>query len=120
MLEAAIEAADRCGYVFVICANSKECERLAWRCAKMCGVEVVGMPKVYTQKRGQITFETSRSCQLMWEDLHVHGAFPACEVIVDHYAIESEFAKMLEMLHRFDPEGAHAENPHYPVEETQA
>lgn len=37
-----------------------------------------------------------------WERLSGRGMHPNCVVLVDHYAIESKFAVMLEMLHRYD------------------
>ena len=37
-----------------------------------------------------------------WESMRLRGAHPNCVVLADHYAIETHFAKVLEMLHRFD------------------
>ena len=39
---------------------------------------------------------------LDWKTMRLEHAHPNCVVLVDHHAIESEYAGMLEMLHRFD------------------
>lgn len=54
-----------------------------------------------------IKFETARERGLGnmdWETMSLQGAHPNCVVLVDHYAIESKFAAVLEMLHRYDAE----------------
>lgn len=38
-----------------------------------------------------------------WQTMTLVGAHPNCVVLVDHYAIEQTWSRMLEMLHRFDP-----------------
>jgi hypothetical protein len=37
-----------------------------------------------------------------WERMRLRGAHPNCVVLVDHYAIESRYASLLRMLHRWD------------------
>lgn len=37
-----------------------------------------------------------------WQTLALRGAHPNCVVLVDHYAIESHFARMLRMLTAYD------------------
>lgn len=37
-----------------------------------------------------------------WVTMSLRGAHPNCCVLVDHYAIESRFSLMLEMLKRYD------------------
>lgn len=52
-----------------------------------------------------IKFEAARESGLGnmdWETMSLQGAHPNCAVLVDHYAIESKFAAVLEMLHRYD------------------
>lgn len=49
---------------------------------------------------GSITFEIPN--RFDWCNMRANGMHPSCVVLADHYTIESEFAKVLEMLHRFD------------------
>lgn len=52
-----------------------------------------------------IKFETPDSVEnFCWRTMSLTGAHPNCVVLVDHFAIESHFAEMLDMLHRFDPD----------------
>lgn len=37
-----------------------------------------------------------------WDTVKLIGTHSNCVVLVDHYAIETHFADVLEMLHRFD------------------
>ena len=39
-----------------------------------------------------------------WRSMRLKGAHPNCVVLVDHFAIEQQFAAVLEMLHRYDPQ----------------
>lgn len=41
---------------------------------------------------------------LDWMTLKLRGAHPNCVVLVDHYAIESRFARLWEMMHAYDSE----------------
>lgn len=41
-----------------------------------------------------------------WQRMELRGAHENCVVLADHYAIESNWPRMLEMLHRFDPPAA--------------
>ena len=51
-----------------------------------------------------VKVETAKSAgNFDWEQLRLVGAHPNCVTLIDHYAIESRFARVLEMLHRFDP-----------------
>ncbi len=51
-----------------------------------------------------IKFETPASLgKFDWRSLRLSGAHPNCVVLVDHFAIEQQFAAVLEMLHRYDP-----------------
>lgn len=50
-----------------------------------------------------VKFETPSSPgNFDWREMRLLGAHPSCAVLVDHYTIECHFAKVLEMLHRFD------------------
>lgn len=50
-----------------------------------------------------IKFETAQTLgNFDWRTMRLAGAHPNSVVIADHYAIEAEFAAMLEMLHRYD------------------
>lgn len=54
-----------------------------------------------------IKFETIGSLRnLDFETLTLRGAHPNCVVLVDHYAIECRFSRVLEMLHKFDNHAA--------------
>ena len=37
-----------------------------------------------------------------WEQMRLWGSHPNCVVLVDHFCIESQYAAMLRMLHRWD------------------
>jgi hypothetical protein len=50
-----------------------------------------------------IKFETAHSMgDFDWRTMSLAGAHKNCIVLADHYAIETEFSAMLEMLHRYD------------------
>lgn len=50
-----------------------------------------------------IKVETPDSCgNFDWFTLSLRGAHPRCAVLVDHFAIESKFARMLQMLTAYD------------------
>lgn len=50
-----------------------------------------------------IKFETSQSlANFDWSTMIMRGAHPNCLVFVDHWAIESRYRAVLEMLHRWD------------------
>lgn len=57
-----------------------------------------------------IKFETPTSMSNFdWPTMSPKGAHPNCVVLVDHYAIESYFSRMLAVLHRYDKEKPNAE-----------
>ena len=37
-----------------------------------------------------------------WEQMRLWGSHPNCVVLVDHHVIESRYASLLRMLHRWD------------------
>lgn len=39
-----------------------------------------------------------------WHLMQIRGAHPNCITLVDHYAIERRFKRLLEELHRYDAE----------------
>lgn len=50
-----------------------------------------------------IKFETVNSLEgFDWFTMRIQGMHPNCLVLADHYTIESRFAPVLEMLHRYD------------------
>jgi hypothetical protein len=50
-----------------------------------------------------VKFETPASLPSFdFRTMQLKGAHPNCRVFVDHWAIESEYAKMMSELHRFD------------------
>lgn len=57
-----------------------------------------------------IKFEsTSSLSNFDWLAMRLRGDHPNCVVLVDHYAIETYFSRVLEMLHRYDKEKPNAE-----------
>jgi hypothetical protein len=58
-------------------------------------------------KNGEIVFFRAESGNIDWENLTIRG-YPSTEdktvVLVDHYVIEMKFKKLLNMLHRYDPD----------------
>ena len=96
MLSEAVKLAEHGRAVCVIAADSREQERLH---------SLLG-------ERGDklgIKIETDSSPgNFCWEQMRLIGAHPNCVVLVDHYAIESRFGRILEMLHLFDPEPVRA------------
>ena len=85
MLAHAVQLAKAGRAVYIIAANAREEERLQRLVPEGLG----------------ITVETD-SCDLDWTTMALPGAHPNCIVLADHYAIESRFAKMLDMLTRYD------------------
>ena len=74
--------------VYIIAANKQDQKRLR---------ALVGEPA------HGIKIETPESMGTFdWQSLTVPGAWPQVVVLVDHYAIESQFGKMLTMLHAYD------------------
>ena len=57
-----------------------------------------------------IKFETPTTLSNFdWGTMTLTGAYQNCAVLVDHYAIESHFSRLLAMLHRYDKEKPNAE-----------
>jgi hypothetical protein len=74
--------------VYVVVANMNEILRVE----RLLGADIGGI-KVET--------ETSLG-NLDWQTMRMLGAHPNCVVLVDHFVIESRFAKALAMLHAYD------------------
>lgn len=92
MMEDAFRLARGGRAVYVVAANRQEQMRL----------QTLGGEEA---QRLEIKFETPHSLgNFSWTTMALRGAHPNCEVLVDHYAIESEFAQVFEMLHRYDEE----------------
>jgi thymidine kinase len=45
----------------------------------------------------------SQSSEWDWNEMRQHGLPLETEYLIDHYAIEKKYAKILQALHRFDP-----------------
>lgn len=74
--------------VYIVAANKIEAENIQYRIgAKTSSIKV----------NTEITLSN-----FDWETMSLLGAHPNCVVLVDHYAIESKFPKLLEMLYRYD------------------
>ena len=105
MMQAAIAEASKGRYVFVVMANVSQIQNQKdWVLDEFASVtKSVGGMKIYiADKGGCIQFDTIYSRQFKPESLSFIGAHPKCQVFVDHYAIESRYAKLLSQLHRFD------------------
>ena len=95
-------------YVFVVAASMEHRDLLIRRFLELHAVQGkqadqntrLCHDKVY-HRGGQILFCVPVQ-QLEWETLRMLNAHRSCVVLVDHWAIETRFAPMLEMLHRFD------------------
>lgn len=86
MIEEAKRLAENGKTVYVIAANEPQRRKLQ----RIVGERV----KVET---------ASTAGNFDWEQLRLIGSHPNCVTLIDHYAIESRFSRLLEMLHRFDP-----------------
>jgi hypothetical protein len=95
MLTEAFKLAKEGKAVYVIAANHGhifQMERMADRLFGAGEASVLG-----------VKFETPTSLSSFdFRTMQLKGAHPNCRVFVDHWAIESEYAKMLNELHRFD------------------
>jgi hypothetical protein len=90
MLAEAVKLAKKGRAVYIIVANASQGRRLE----KQCGEAF--------QRLG-IKFETPGSVgNFDWETMTLRGAHPNCVALVDHYAIEARFPRIVEMLHRYD------------------
>lgn len=108
-VEAAVAEAAAGRYVFLICADGKEVERLT-KLAKDRALEegieyrnAGATPKLYVG-RGQISFETPHARFWNWSTCSFPFSHRSCVYVVDHYAVEKHLQKALTELHRFDPE----------------
>jgi hypothetical protein len=95
MLSEAFKLAKEGKAVYVLAANSQhmyQMERLADRLFGSGEASALGMK-----------FETPASLTTFdFRTMQLKGAHPNCRVLIDHWAIESEYARMLSELHRFD------------------
>lgn len=94
MLQDAIEHAKDGLAVYVIAATRTHAQLLEKMLESIGGEEVTGLG---------IKFETAQNLgNFDWRTMRLAGASPTCVVLADHYAIEFAFARMLDMLHRYD------------------
>jgi hypothetical protein len=95
MLTEAFKLAKEGKAVYVIAANHGhifQMERMADRLFGAGEASTLG-----------VKFETPASLPSFdFRTMQLKGAHPNCRVFVDHWAIESEYARMLNELHRFD------------------
>lgn len=79
--------------VYVVADTDRDCKRLQTQWLREGRPADLG-----------VKFETPGTLgNLDWEAMKLRNAHPNCVVLVDHWAIESRFARMLEMLHAYDP-----------------
>ena len=62
-----------------------------------------GAGKVYCGSKGSISFVSVNCSSFDWRTMRQRGAHPSCVTMVDHRAIEVNFAQILKMYHMFDP-----------------
>jgi len=87
MLEEAVRLAEANRAVYVVMGNHQQAKTFENKMPQGLGIQ----------------FETAQSLSNFdWETLTLPGAHPNCVVLVDHYAIESKFNRILEELHRYD------------------
>ena len=90
MLDEAKELARQGRAVYVIAATYAHAKNLEHIAGEEC------------QQLG-IKFETPDSLgNFDWRTMRLITGHPNCVVLADHFAIETHFAQMLEMLHRYD------------------
>ena len=88
MIKHARELSKQHRAVYIVAANEQHAERIR----RELGDEHHG-----------IKVETEDSLgNLDWKTLTLRGAHPNCSVLVDHYAIEIKFSRLLEMLTCYD------------------
>lgn len=90
MLQRAKQLEEQGRAVYIVCANQSEKLRLER--------ELVDYPSIKLE-----TFD-SLGPHLDLETLRLRRGHPNCVVLVDHHAIESRFAALLEELGRYDEE----------------
>jgi hypothetical protein len=93
MLQEAIRLSNKGHAVYVVGADSRHAKLL------QIALDTLSPPLDHG-----IKFEDAeRFPSLDWNTMRMLRAHPNCRVLVDHWVIESRYAAMLEMLHRFDP-----------------
>jgi hypothetical protein len=100
MLEAAIESAEGGEYVCVVGRDQQQAKHLQLQVAGMTGTEPFAT-KVRVGD-GTITFEAVTEKTWNWHLLRHQGMFPTVPVFLDHYALEGQFAHIIEAFHRWD------------------
>ena len=95
MLTEAFKLAKEGKAVYVLAANSEHMyymERMADRLFGSAEASRLG-----------VKFETPASLTTFdFQTMQLKGAHPNCRILIDHWTIESEYARMLSELHRFD------------------
>lgn len=94
MLEHAKQLAAQGKAVYVIAANKQHADQLA---------VALGGERMGVDIGDGIKVETPESCSNFdWHTMSLRGAHPNCVVLVDHFAIERRFSRILEALHAYD------------------
>lgn len=101
LADAAQRAADG-AYVFIIGADEHHTQTLRDQFLQTHGGDPVGGGKVYYKSNGGSVQFSAPADRFNWDLLGFPGAHQSCVMLVDHYAIERRFSKVLEMLHRYD------------------
>lgn len=105
MLEQAAMLAKNGHYVFVVALDQQH-GRYFLQLLVELGGRRVGEDKVLMLPEagfGSIVVLPADSDMIDWVGMRIHRAHPSCRMLVDHLAIESRFAGMLQELHRYDP-----------------
>ncbi len=83
--------------VYVIAANERERIKLNMQ------IEALGRGPWERDEKAFVKVETVQSVgNLNWETITLRGAHPNCVVLVDHYAIETHFSRIFDMLTQYD------------------
>ena len=80
--------------VYVIAANQQEQARIQQ--------DIDARAKAEGRERHGIKVETWGSVGPLDDTFRVPGMHPNCIVLVDHFALESRYAHVLDMLHHYD------------------
>ncbi len=87
MIEAAKREADAGRAVYVVMATRDQADQMQRQ------IDYPGINFEWPSSTGNFD----------WDTMRLLGAHPNCVVLVDHFAIETRFKSVLEMLHQFDP-----------------
>jgi hypothetical protein len=94
MLKEAVKLTTEGQRVYVLAAHESHRRALIWELRRIS-------PSALST--AALTFVTPRSADFDWRDLTIRGVDPrTTTILIDHYAIEHRFPRLIEMYRRFD------------------